>query len=88
MIRNQFGKLRRGIERQSTIGRGLALLGAVVLFLIAQQFAAISNAAARGTPTMILAGLVGIVLAIVAIYAAYVAIRSFVGGRSGSQADA
>lgn len=86
MIRNRFAKLRRGIVRQSAAMRAGVFGGAIVLFLIAQQFAMISNGAARGTPTMMLAGLVGIVLAVVAIYSAYVAIRSFIGSY-GAAAD-
>ena len=88
MIRDNLSKLGRRIEAQSTLGRVAALVGAIVLFVIAQQFAAISNAAARGTPTMIIAGLVALVLAVVAIYAAYIVLRSFVRGRSSGGTNA
>ena len=84
MIRDNLAKLGRWIETKSALGRLVVLVGAVVLFVVAQQFAAISNSAASGTPTMVIAGLVGIVLAIVAIYAVYAVLRSFVRGRSGT----
>ena len=88
MIRDNLAKLGRWIETKSAVGRLVVLVGAVVLFVVAQQFAAISNAAARGTPTMIIAGLVGIVLAVVAIYAAYAVLRSFVRRGRGDEANA
>lgn len=79
MIRDNFGKFGRWIDAQSPVRRVGVLVGAVVLFMVGQQFAALSNAAEGTAGVMAFWAIIAIGCAIVALYAIYAVIRAFLG---------
>lgn len=83
---SRLGRIRSWVAQQSVAMRVGVVLAALVVFRVAQMFAAWGEGIGRGDAVpFVVVGVVAIALAAFSLYLLYAVARSFIGGSGGEE---